>query len=284
MNELSVGDRLGRYELVEQVGRGGIGVVYRARRDDGETVAVKVMRSHLSTDTLYVRRFAHEARAARAVSHPQLVPLLEAGQAGGHPYIVMPYVPGGTLMDHVSARGTLDLAEVVTVIGQVASALDALHRAGLVHRDVKPANILISAEQGALLTDFGLARGRADTVLTRVGSLVGTLHYVAPELLLGQPASASSDTYALGCVAYTCLAGAPPFADYPQGRVGQAHLDVTPDLPAAWRSDVPVEVGQVVLRALAKDPADRPRTPVNLARMLSSAVAAAAPGGSAPGV
>src|SRR4051794_36084742 len=199
MPELAAGDRLGRYELERVIGRGALGIVFRARRDDGGIFAVKIMRSHLSEDPVFIRRFAREARHARSVSHPHLVPVTEAGQArSGHPYLVMPFVEGGTLAARIAEKGVLELSETITLTSQIAAALSALHAADLVHRDVKPANVMTS-DRGAQVTDFGLARGRADTVLTRLGAAVGTPHYMAPELLLGQPATAASDIYSLAC-------------------------------------------------------------------------------------
>jgi serine/threonine protein kinase len=267
VNELAAGDRIGSYVLERFVGRGGLGIVYQARGTGGELVAIKIMRSHLAGDAFFIKRFAREARHARSVSHPHLVPVLEAGQAGSlHPYIVMPFIEGGTLADLIAEKGVLDLAETITTTSQVASALAALHAAELVHRDVKPANILMS-ERGALVTDFGLARGRADTVLTRIGVAPGTPGYMAPELLLGHPATAASDTYALACVTYACLAGEPPYAGLPL----RARVEGPPPAPALWRSDVPVDVGAMVLHALNADPAARPRTPVAFANMLGVA-------------
>lgn len=270
MSEPTTGFRLGRYRLEGIIGRGGIGIVYQARRDDGERVAVKVMRSHLAHDAIFIKRFAREARHARSVSHEHLVPVLEAGQATSmHPYIVMPYIEGGTLAERIAKKGVLDLAETVALVGEVASGLAALHAAGIVHRDVKPSNILMS-DNGAVVTDFGFARGRADTVLTRVGVAPGTPSYMAPEVLMGQAATPASDTYALACVAYACLAGEPPYA----GENLRARLLGPPAAPAQWRSDVPVDVGATVLFALERDPARRPRTPVAFARMLSVAASA----------
>ena len=268
---LGVGDRIGPYELAAVLGRGGIGTVFRARRPDGGDVAVKVLRRDLSEDPIFVRRFAREVRIAGAVQHRHLVPVLEAGRAGVDHYLVMPLIDGGTLAQRLRAEGVLAASEAVRIVAEIAAALDALHRHGLVHRDVKPANILLASDRGALITDFGLARGRADTVLTRLGDVAGTLDYVAPELLRGQAATSASDVYALGCVAYACLAGQPPFAGLPSGRVGLAHLETVPEPPGAWRSDVAPDLGMVVLHALAKDPADRPRTPMALANMLAVA-------------
>ena len=267
MTELAAGDRLGRYELERVIGRGALGIVFRARRDDGEVFAVKIMRSHLSEDPVFIKRFAREARHARSVSHPHLVPVTEAGQArSGHPYLVMPFVEGGTLAARIAEKGVLDLSETITLTSQIAAALSALHAADLVHRDVKPANVMTS-DRGAQVTDFGLARGRADTVLTRLGAAVGTPHYMAPELLLGQPATTASDTYSLACLTYACLAGEPPYAGEPL----RARTQGPPPAPALWRTDVPIDVGAAVLHALSSDPAARPRTPVAFASMLSVA-------------
>ncbi len=266
-DQLRSGDRIGRYELEAIVGRGGLGVVFRARRDDGELVAVKIMRTHLSDDAIFIKRFAREARHASSVSHPHLMPVLDIGQSGSrHPYLVMPYVGGGTLAARIAAKGVLDLAEVVSVTHQLGSALAALHAIDVVHRDVKPSNVLMG-EHGALLSDFGLARNRADTLLTRIGATPGTPHYMAPELLYGESASAASDIYALASVAYECLAGEPPHA----GKSLKVRIESPPGAPALWRSDVPLDVGAAVLSGLALDPSSRPRTPVAFAELLEAA-------------
>jgi serine/threonine protein kinase len=265
--QLTSGDRIGRYELEAIVGRGGLGVVYRARRDDGELVAVKIMRRHLSDDAIFVKRFAREARHASSIAHPHLVPVLDVGQSGSrHAFIVMPFIEGGTLATRIAEKGVLDLPEIVVLIRQIASALAALHAAELVHRDIKPSNVLLS-DHGALLSDFGLARSRADTILTRTGGALGTPDYMAPELLFGLPASAASDTYALASLAYTCLAGEPPYA----GQSLRTRTESQPGAPALWRSDVPVEVGSAVLLGLDHDPSSRPRSPVAFASLLGVA-------------
>jgi eukaryotic-like serine/threonine-protein kinase len=267
MGELGIGDQIGRYRLEEFIGRGGLGIVYRARRDDGAVVAVKLMRAHLANDAMFIKRFAREARHAGTIHHPHLVPVLESGQAADiHPYIVMPYIEGGTLADRIADKGVLELSETVLVTGQIAAALAALHAVDLVHRDVKPANVLLS-ERGAMVTDFGLARSRADTVLTRMGVAPGTPSYMAPEVLMGQPATAASDTYALACVAYTCLAGEPPYTGEPL----RARTQGPPTAPARWRSDVPTDAGSAVLSGLQLDPSARPRTPIAFASMLAVA-------------
>ena len=159
----------------------------------------------------------------------------------------------------------------------VGAALDALHRRGIVHRDVKPANLLLAADGTAVVGDFGLAKNRAWTVLTRPGQVLGTLDYLAPELIRGEPADPMSDLYALGCVLYECLAGAPPFAGRGVLRVGMAHLEEEPGDPAAGRADVPPALAWTVRQAMAKDPSRRPPAAGTLARMLRLAAADARP-------
>jgi serine/threonine-protein kinase len=189
------------------------------------------------------------------------VEVLEAGEEGGRPYLVSRLVEGRTLADRIDVEGSLPDDEVVRIVSEVASALDALHERELLHRDVKPANVLLAAGGGAALADFGLARGAADTVLTQTGRVSGTVDYLAPEVIRGAPASAASDIYALGCLAYECLAGSPPFAGRPVADAILAHLEAQPDALAS-------QLSGAVLQALAKDPADRPPTATTYALML----------------
>ena len=181
------------------------------------------------------------------------------------PYLVLEYVPGGSLADRLVV-GPLGLDEALDVVASVAAGLGALHRGGIVHRDVKPSNVMFREDGSAALTDFGLAKGAADTVLTRPGQLLGTLDYLAPELLRGGEATQASDIYALGCVAYECLAGRPPFADRSLLGVGRAHLEDEPPEPP-----VSTAVSRVLLLALAKDPAERPPTATMYAHLLRAA-------------
>jgi serine/threonine-protein kinase len=259
------------------LGEGAMGVVFLAEREsDGSSVALKVLRRKLSADETYARRFAHEARAAQEVSHRHLVPVLDVGEADGYRYLAVAYVEGGTLEDRLAAEGTLPVAAVVHLVAEIGGALDALHRKGLVHRDVKPSNVMLDRQGSASLTDFGLAKGPAYTVLTRPGQVVGTLDYLAPELITGNEASPASDLYALGCVLFECLAGASPFADRGVFEIGMAHLSEEPPDPCAGRSDCPPDLAWAVRQALAKDPAARPPSATAYANMLS--VAAREPG------
>jgi serine/threonine protein kinase len=265
---VQVGQRLGPYRIEGRLGQGGMGIVFRARHDDGRTVALKVLRDELAADDGYRQRLAHEARAAAEVDHPNLAPVLEAGEADGRLYLAVRYVDGRSLAERLAVGGRLAVGELVRLAADVAAGLDALHRRGIVHRDVKPANILLAADGTAVLGDFGLAKSRAWTVLTRTGQVLGTPDYLAPEVIRGEPATPLSDLYGLGCVLFECLAGASPFAGRGVLRVGMAHLQEEPGDPAAGRGDVPPALAWTVRQALAKDPADRPPSAVALARML----------------
>jgi serine/threonine protein kinase len=270
---IQVGHRLGPYRIEARLGQGGMGIVYRALHDDGRVAALKVLRDELGADQSFRTRLAREARAAAEVDHPNLVPVQEVGEADGRLYLAVGYVEGRSLSERLAAGGPLPVAEVVRLGTQVGGGLDALHRRGIVHRDVKSANILLASDGTAVLGDFGLAKNRAWTVLTRPGQVLGTLDYLAPELIRGEPASPLSDLYALGCVLYECLAGAPPFSGRGVLRIGMAHLEEEPGDPAAGRDDVPQALSWTVRQVLAKDPARRPPGTAALARMLRLAAA-----------
>ncbi|HET8526409.1 MAG TPA: serine/threonine-protein kinase [Actinomycetota bacterium] len=280
MAEFAPGGRVGAYRLEERLGEGGMGVVYRAIREPGgDEVALKVMRAELSTDETFRRRFVHEARAAGEVRHKHLVPITDAGEADGRPYLAVAFVRGRTL-EHQLEGGPLAIPDMVRVVAHVASGLDALHKAGIVHRDVKPSNVIIDESGSANLTDFGLAKGRAYTVLTKPGMVMGTLDYLAPELLHGADASRASDIYALGCVAFECAAGRAPFANTSMFDLASAHLNDDPPDPCADRDDAPEGLSWAILQALAKDPGKRPPTATAYAHLIS--FAAGGPGSSPP--
>src|SRR4051812_9615240 len=269
--ELQPGDTLGPYRLEEQLGEGGMGLVFRAvRESDGAEVALKVMRFELIEDPVFGRRFEQEARAASEVNEPHLVPVLEAGQADGRRYLASKYIDGETLEDKLDA-GALEVKDTVGWVGDVGAGLNALHQAGIVHRDLKPSNIIIDSGGTALLTDFGLAKGRAYTVLTKPGQVMGTLDYLAPELVKGEPASPATDIYALGCTVYECVTGQPPFADKEGIQVGLAHVASPPPAPSEFREDLSPAFEEALLSALAKDPAQRPQTAVEYGDRLARA-------------
>ncbi len=270
--DLREGDAVGPYKLRRLLGEGGMARVFLAAREpDGQEVALKLMKADLSAQDVYRRRFLHEARTAAEVRHENLVPILDAGEANGRPYLAARYVPGRTLEHRIRSGGALALADVVRVAEEVAAGLDALHAAELVHRDVKPSNVLLDDEGTALLTDFGLARGPAYTVLTRPGQVVGTLHYLAPELIRGQPATVASDVYGLGCLVFECVAGETPFGGRSIFEIGAAHLDEEPQAPGAERDDWHPTLSRAVLLALRKDPAQRPPTAGGYARGIRAA-------------
>lgn len=260
MEEPGPGGTLGRYVLEGVLGHGAMGTVFRARGVDGAPVALKVASPDLAGDETFRRRFEREARIAASLAHPHIVDVVEVGEADGRPFLASRLVEGCTLAERI-AESRLSGTEVVRVVAEVASALDVLHQRGLVHRDVKPANVILEGDGRALLADFGLARSADDTVLTQAGRVSGTVDYLAPELIRGEPASPASDVYGLGCVAYECLSGAPPFAERTVPEAILAHLEAEPEPLESPLSDA-------VLTALAKEPADRPPTATAYALML----------------
>jgi serine/threonine-protein kinase len=269
--ELAAGDVLGGYRLEELLGEGGMGLVFRAAREsDGATVALKVLKVAFVDDDMYKQRFLHEGRAAMDVRHENLVPIFEAGEAAGRHFLAVAYVAGPTLQEHIKAAGQLPVDELVRLAKGLASGLDALHERGIVHRDLKTSNVLL-ADGVALLTDFGLAKGAGYTVLTKPGQVMGTLEYMAPELIRGEPASPASDLYALGCMVYECAAGRTPFGDRSLFEVGIAHLDEEPSDPGTGRSDWPPGLSGAVLEALRKEPELRPASATAYADLLERA-------------
>jgi serine/threonine protein kinase len=270
--ELEPGDTLGGYRLEESLGEGGMGLVFRAvRAEDGREVALKVLKIELAGDLVFQHRFRQEARAAAEVHDPHLVPIIEAAEADGRHYLAVDYVPGGSLGDRITESKTLGIAELVQVISEVAAGLDALHGAGIVHRDIKPQNILFGADGTAMLTDFGLAKGPAYTVLTKPGQVMGTLDYLAPELIRGEPATPLTDVYALGCLAFECAVGKAPFADKGLFEVGLAHLEEPPPNPSVERPELSPGLAAALLSALEKDPAQRPASAGAFADVLRGA-------------
>jgi serine/threonine-protein kinase len=242
---------IGGYRTIAVLGEGASGVVYRAT-DGRREVAVKVLRT---PDV----RFAREVKLARRIESRHLVPVLDVGDD----YLVMP------LYERTLAQAVpLTLAETIRVGAQVARGLDALHAARIVHRDVKPSNVLLDGNGDAALGDFGLARGDDSTQLTHDGQLMGTPHYLAPELIEGGRATAASDVYAFGCVLYECLTGTPPFAGLREAEVGYAHLVEPPPDPRTLLPGLPADVAAALLTALSKEPPSRPTTATALARML----------------
>ncbi len=257
--------QIASYEMVEELGRGGMAVVYRARDVRlGRWVALKVLGEDLARDEAFRRRFIRESRAAAAVDHPNIIPIFDAGEANGVLFIAMRYVGGQDVHSLLNRTGPLPSARATGIVAQVASALDAAHACGLVHRDVKPANMLLDglAEDGSedhvYLSDFGISKtSQSTTNLTLTGQVLGTLNYLAPEQIEGRGVDGRADAYSLACAAFEMLTGVPPFRREQSLAVMWAQLSATPPPLTSIRGDLPAAVDQVMARGLAKPPEDR---------------------------
>jgi YVTN family beta-propeller protein len=288
--ELRPGSLLAGYRLEAQVGAGGMAAVFRARDERlGRLAALKVLVPALTADEAFRRRFIAESRAAAAVDDPHIIPVYEAGEANGALFIAMRFVQGGDLRRVLGREGVLEAARAAALVSPVASALDAAHGAGLVHRDVKPANILVDTRPGrpehVYLSDFGVSKGAVSSVsLTAAGQFLGTPDYSAPEQIQGLAVDGRADQYALACVAYQLLAGAVPFERDQGMAVLFAHLSAPPPSLAARRPDLPGAVDQVLARALAKAPEKRFESCRDFADALREALGAIPhlPAGTAP--
>lgn len=248
-----------RYRREALIATGGMGEVWRGTDEIlGRPVAVKVLRAEYAADPDFRERFRAEARAAAAVNDPAVVEVYDYGESesddGWLSYLVMEYVAGESLADRLRRHTVLTPSEVVAVLAATAQGLAAAHRCGLVHRDIKPANLLRTPDGAIKIADFGIARAADAVALTRTGTILGTAHYLSPEQAAGRSATAASDLYSLGAVAYACLAGSPPFTADSDIAVAMAHLNAEPPpLPAS----VPPDLRDLVMRLLARDPEDR---------------------------
>ena len=273
----------GRYRLTSRLAAGGVGEVWRAQDLMlGREVAVKTLRPELADDEDVRARFRAEARHTSRLSHPGIAAVYDFGDADGRAWLVLELVDGEPLRSVLRRQGRLDAQRTLDVVAQTAAALHAAHAAGVVHRDVKPANLLVRPDGRVKVTDFGIASAAGTAPLTRTGQVVGTAAYLAPEQADGRGASAVSDLYSLGVVAYECLSGQVPFAFDNPVAVVLGHLQSTPPpLP----EDVPAPVRELVMALLAKDPADRPQSAQEVAgraealrRSLPSGGSVAVPG------
>jgi protein kinase-like protein/uncharacterized protein DUF4328 len=262
----AAGTEVAGYRIVEQVGSGGMGVVYRAEETGlgGRPVALKLLPPALAGDPDFRARFLREMRVAAAIDHPNIVPIYRAGDDRGLLYLAMRYVHASDLRRVLETEGRLDPGRALGILDQVARALDAAHARGLVHRDVKPGNILLAPPvidgdpEHVYLVDFGLARSDSDDrSIGGPGSFLGTPRYAAPEQAAGRPVDGRADGYALGCVLYECLTGQPPFPDGSGEAVLLAHLESPPPQVTSLRPDLPPAIDQVITQAMAKAPADR---------------------------
>jgi len=275
--ELSEGDEFAGYRIERRLGRGGMGVLYLAVEPGLERrVALKLIAPEAAEEEVFARRFAEESRIAASIEHPNVVPIYAAGEEDGVPYIAMRYVAGADLARRLAREGRLEPAAAVELIAQVGAGLDAIHAAGLVHRDVKPANVLLSggeADQHAYITDFGVARNVAtESGLTQTGRFVGTLDYVAPEQISGGVVDARADVYALGCLLFKLLTGEVPFPKEAEAAKLFAHLNDPPPAPSLWAPEVSMALDDVVIRAMSKGPDDRYPSAGDLGRAAQSAL------------
>jgi len=266
-----VGSQIGEYNVDAVLGEGGMGKVYIATDPDGGRVALKLVKDDYARDETFRRRFYREARIAQTVQHPNVVPVLDTGEHEGLPFMAQRFIEGLSLDDKLKRDGPLDVQTAVRVCTDVAAGLEALWGAGMVHRDVKPANILLDEGGRAYITDFGLAKDTQGSLLTLPGQALGSMDYMAPEQIRGEPVGAATDIYALGCVMYECMCGRPPFAEVQGMRILWAHLQDPPPDPRSVRADIPEAFSQTLLVALEKDSAKRPQSAGEYARMLADA-------------
>jgi Protein kinase domain len=280
--ELSEGDEFAGYRIERQLGRGGMGVLYLALEPGLERrVALKLIAPEAAADEIFARRFAEESRIAASIEHPNVVPIYAAGEEAGIPFIAMRYVSGSDLGRRLTREGRLEPAPAARLIAQVGNGLDAIHAAGLVHRDVKPANVLLAGGDGkehAYITDFGVARNvSTESGLTQTGRFVGTLDYVAPEQISGGSVDARADVYALGCLLFKLLTGEVPFPKDGEAARLYAHLNDPPPAPSLYAAGVPMALDDVVVRAMSKQPGDRYPSAGDLGRAAVAALSGSRP-------
>jgi serine/threonine protein kinase len=267
----ALGTQIGTYVITDLLGVGGMGRVFRARAADGSEVALKLVKADYAADDTFRKRFYLEARIAESVKHPNVVPVLATGEYEGLPYMVQKFVDGLSLEQRLKEQGPLDRATAVRICDDVAAGLEALWAAGMVHRDVKPGNIMLDTHGTAYITDFGLAKDTQGSVLTLPGQALGSMDYMAPEQIRGEDVTACSDIYALGCVMYESLSGRTPFSHVQGMRILWAHLQETPPDLRQFRPDLSEAFCQALMRALEKEPGDRPSRPTDYARSLDAA-------------
>ena len=261
-----------RYRILGPLGEGGMATVYRALDTRlGRTVAIKILHPEFARDDPFLQRFQQEAEFAASLgAHPNVVAIYDIGEDGNLPYIVMEVVEGRNLKDLIRERAPFSAEEAFAIGRQVASALDFAHSRGLVHRDVKPQNIVVTPDGVAKVTDFGIARSATASQLTRTGTVLGTVHYFSPEQAQGKPAGPPSDIYSLGVILYEMLTGHLPFdADNPIG-IAMQHLHSEPPPPWQYNQALPARAVSTVLRALEKDPERRYRDAAEFAAALAA--------------
>jgi len=252
-----VGTTFGKYKITGVLGKGGMGEVYRAYDTaKGRTVALKILSDQFSRDETFRTRFLRESHAAAILQEPHVIPIHDWGEIDGSMYIDMRLVQGQTLHDLIK-QGPLEPARAVSIISQIASALDAAHDERLIHRDVKPQNIIVTPADFGYLVDFGIAEAKGDTRLTMTGTHIGSFAYMAPERFLDQGVTAAVDVYALACVLYEALTARSPFLSDSMEQVIAAHISSPPPRPSLVNPNVPASLDEVIARGMAKDPDDR---------------------------
>jgi serine/threonine-protein kinase len=257
----------GRYRIVRKLGSGGMANVYLAEDEDlGRRVAIKILNDRYANDDLFIERFRREAKSAAGLSHPNIVSIYDRGEAEGTYYIAMEVIEGRSLKELILTRGALPVDTAIGYAKQLLEALRFAHRHGIIHRDIKPHNVLVSADQHVKaneprlkVTDFGIARHGASQ-MTEAGSIMGTAQYLSPEQARGAPVTAASDLYSAGVVLYEMLTGKVPFTGDSAIEIAMKHVNELPRPPSNLRSEIPPELDQIVLRALAKEPEDRYQT------------------------
>lgn len=270
------GTRFGPYELRSLLGKGGMGEVYEAYDTvKDRVVAVKLLHEELAGDPAYQVRFRRESQAAARVAEPHIVPIHDWGVIDGVLFIDMLLVRGVDLRTLLRTEGPLTPVRAVAIIEQIATALDAAHAGGLVHRDVKPANILVTAADYAYLADFGIAHTEGDSAVTMVGMAVGSYIYMAPERFDVAQVTGRADIYSLSCVLHECLTGASPFPAASMNVLIRSHLSDPPPRPSAQQAGIPAGLDAVISRGMAKDPADRWPTAAALALAARAALSSA---------
>ena len=267
--------RLGEYEILEVIGHGGMGIVFKGYDHElNRFVAVKTLAPHLARNSSARKRFTRESQAAAAVVHPHVVPIHSVDANTHAPYFVMAYVPGESLQERIDRVGSLPLEQILRIATQIAEGLSAAHAQGLVHRDVKPANILLERNvDRVLLTDFGLARAADDASMTQSGTIVGTPHYMSPEQASGEAVDLRTDQFSLGSVMYAMCTGHPPFRA--EGTFGLLHriVHATPRSVRELNSEIPIWLERLITRLLAKTPQDRWSSLSEVAGILRSCLA-----------
>ena len=264
----------GRYRLQREIARGGMAAVWQAQDTLLErAVALKLLHPHFADDPEFLERFRREARAAASLSHPNIVSVYDVGEDGQTrtPFIVMELVDGESLKDRIRRAAPLPDQDVREIGAAIATALEYAHRRGIIHRDVKPQNVLLGEDGRPRLTDFGIAQALASSGLTRTGAVMGSVHYLAPELIRGRPATPASDVYGLGAVLYEMATGRVPFSGETDMAVALAHVEQTPAAPRALNGHIAPDLEQAILRTLAKDPEQRFASAGELATVLRTA-------------